>query len=1082
MENFNFASENSSFKCDFIKASTSVSQNQSITTFRQNGPVEILSWHENDEEATRIKFQGQSKPTLTSPNYVQCSMFRLTPGPGLVISMKAWNKLMKCYNGNKKRLNKPNLVVNAPSFNIIHQNIPGGKFQTPANVGTYIELLIKRFHPALLFLTEVDPDMVEPNIPDGYKFHRGTLKDKDNIRISLLIKVTQKYEIEELNLEVPTISVKMGTWRFVGIYREWTYRGDPLTKDRRDLEFLRLKTLVKWIKRISRGRALLIGDMNFDPNDPVTPHQHTLNEIRDYMASEVTDRGWLQLVQEITRSRKGEEPAILDHLYTNQEDFVECVFRENVTGSDHYAVGAKVRLNQPVFMATTFFARSIKNIPQGEFERVFTSSRIYEVYQAPNVNAAVDTLEFKVVRTLNIVAPMKRITTRPHYAKWLTEELKIKIKRRNAMRLRAERSKKMEDWTVFKNFQKVLSKQLREARQASFVADMDVKCAKQRWKAVRKHTGINEKKRDEGIELEIDGELVDEPNKVATTLNEYFRDKVVNLRKKLKCSVEESLDYTDEYLQDKTIKDFEFKQVSRTYVKGIIRNLANTGAKGRDQIGTDVLKRYRNVLTGPITHIVNMSIFHGEYPAQWKLGVITPLPKGGKKTDPKNWRPICINTAMSKILETVLNNQISYMMESRGIYSTTQHAYRKVRSVSTALLELDTMARTQLNKGKTVAILTTDISAGFNLVSRQILVPKMAKYGFGPNSCKLLDNYLTGRRTKVKINNIVSPEVELETGVGEGSVLGPNFFSCGLTDISVVAKRVERKLREEYRIDAFVSQIEYADDTTGILACENERELQIAVDELLAAFGNFYSANGLKLNEDKCHVLVVRPHLRYMTIKCAGKDEVSSLRLLGLFIDNKLQFDVHTKIVCGRLTAKINALEKLRSKASFKTRKEVTVSLIHSTIEFCGEIYLRPYRNQVKIQKRLNSAMRMLLDKDFDDSVTEMLLSLRWLNVSNMWRWCMIRTLKRIMGAPRQTPHLWEVVNLNTDPARNVRYNSLKLTWRKNTRWARDSYIYQAVDCYNSLGLHGRLFADYEDMRDQIQMSLISKWGNRNLK
>ena len=43
----------------------------------------------------------------------------------------------------------------------------------------------------------------------------------------------------------------------------------------------------------------------------------------------------------------------------------------------------------------------------------------------------------------------------------------------------------------------------------------------------------------------------------------------------------------------------------------------------------------------------------------------------------KNWRPICINKAMSKVLETVLNNQISWHMESTGLYSETQHAYRK---------------------------------------------------------------------------------------------------------------------------------------------------------------------------------------------------------------------------------------------------------------------------------------------------------------------------------------------------------------------------------------------------------------------
>ena len=65
--------------------------------------------------------------------------------------------------------------------------------------------------------------------------------------------------------------------------------------------------------------------------------------------------------------------------------------------------------------------------------------------------------------------------------------------------------------------------------------------------------------------------------KVATTLNNYFKDKVVTLRRNLNVSFRDSLSYTDEYLADKEVKEFEFKQVSCTYVKRIIRGLANTG-------------------------------------------------------------------------------------------------------------------------------------------------------------------------------------------------------------------------------------------------------------------------------------------------------------------------------------------------------------------------------------------------------------------------------------------------------------------------------------------------------------------------
>ena len=268
-----------------------------------------------------------------------------------------------------------------------------------------------------------------------------------------------------------------------------------------------------------------------------------------------------------------------------------------------------------------------------------------------------------------------------------------------------------------------------------------------------------------------------------------------------------------------------------------------------------------------------------------------------------------------------------------------------------------------------------------------------------------------------------------------------------------------------------------------MIAANNERDLQVAADELLKGFNAFYEANGLKLNEQKCNILVIRPHKKVNTITLAGQNEVECLRLLGLFIDNKLTYEQHTKIICGRLTAKIRALEKLKNKASYKTLKEVTVSLVHSTIEFCAEIYLRTLKNQIRVQKKLNSAMRMLQNpEDYEASCTQMMWELRWLNLSNTWRWCSIRTLKRIISTPGQVPYLWNLVDLNNNSHYTVRYAAFKLKFKKLTRWARESFLFSVTQLYNQLGLHGRLYADYDDMKAQIKGTLIQTFGNRNLK
>ena len=64
----------------------------------------------------------------------------------------------------------------------------------------------------------------------------------------------------------------------------------------------------------------------------------------------------------------------------------------------------------------------------------------------------------------------------------------------------------------------------------------------------------------------------------------------------------------------------------------------------------------------------------------------------------------------------------------------------------------------------------------------------------------------------------------------------------------------------------FITQIEYADDTTGLLSADNESDLQLAVDALLKGFSDYYSANGLKLTEAKCHVMVFIPKKKIMDI------------------------------------------------------------------------------------------------------------------------------------------------------------------------------------------------------------------------
>ena len=66
----------------------------------------------------------------------------------------------------------------------------------------------------------------------------------------------------------------------------------------------------------------------------------------------------------------------------------------------------------------------------------------------------------------------------------------------------------------------------------------------------------------------------------------------------------------------------------------------------------------RNVLTRPLTLLINQCIHTGIYPKQLKLSRVKPLHKRGDKTQFGNYRQIALLPSLSKIFERVMFDQL----------------------------------------------------------------------------------------------------------------------------------------------------------------------------------------------------------------------------------------------------------------------------------------------------------------------------------------------------------------------------------------------------------------------------------------
>ena len=175
-----------------------------------------------------------------------------------------------------------------------------------------------------------------------------------------------------------------------------------------------------------------------------------------------------------------------------------------------------------------------------------------------------------------------------------------------------------------------------------------------------------------------------------------------------------------------------------------------------DGLGQDKLVLATEILKIPLTRIINSSIENGEFPAEWKEALITPILKKGDREKKENYRPVSCLAVASKVLEKVVCNQITRFMVVHGLLPDNQHGFREKRSTMTALSEMQRDWASNTDRKEKTGILLWDLSAAYDTLDSNLLCQKLAIYGFSDLSCRWMKTYLTGRTQKVKVGSAIS--------------------------------------------------------------------------------------------------------------------------------------------------------------------------------------------------------------------------------------------------------------------------------------------------------------------------------------
>ena len=304
--------------------------------------------------------------------------------------------------------------------------------------------------------------------------------------------------------------------------------------------------------------------------------------------------------------------------------------------------------------------------------------------------------------------------------------------------------------------------------------------------------------------------------------------------------------------------NFHTREITVDEIKTLISK-AKKKTPGSTKINKVILEKCTAKTLEQLKDIFNACFSIGYFPNCFKEAIIKFIPKKDKTlTDPINYRPISLLEVPGKIFERLIQSRLNTFLAENNIIKERQHGFRTYKGTHTAITTTYETIANALAEKKQVYLVLRDVAKAFDKVWHNGLKYKLLRLGLPDVLEKILCNFLDKRKAKINFGNNYSKDINLLSGVPQGSVLSPTLYTLFTNDLPPL----------EYGcLDTM-----YADDVTQVITSPSKSKLmmKIEVEREIERISKFERKWKIKTSEEKFKIIPIA-QLKTKKITVNGK-------------------------------------------------------------------------------------------------------------------------------------------------------------------------------------------------------------------